>query len=77
MQIVNYLEECQFKICWHRRDFEPGTQVSENIEDAIVHSRRMIFVISRYKYLSQLQKPCQIWWILQYHILFHLCHLYC
>ena len=62
MQIVNYLEECQFKICWHRRDFEPGTQISENIEDAIVHSRRMIFVISRYEHLTILQKACQILW---------------
>ena len=63
MQIINYLEECQFKICWHRRDFEPGTRVLENIEDAIVHSRRMIFVISRYcAYLTKLQKSFQILW---------------
>ena len=54
MQIIKFLEKCQFKICWHRRDFMPGTQISENIEDAIVHSRRMIFVISRCEHLTEL-----------------------
>ena len=61
-QIVNYLEEHQFKIHWDHRDFESGTILLENIEDAIVHSRRMIFVISRYKNLTKLQKLFQILW---------------
>ena len=45
--IINHLEYHGYKICWHRRDFEPGTQISENIEDAIVHSRRMVLIITR------------------------------
>ena len=47
IEIVNYLEELGFKICWHHRDFVPGTSIAENIADATEHSRRMIFVISR------------------------------
>ena len=46
-EIINYLEERGFKICWHQRDFIPGTNIAENIADATENSRRMIFVISR------------------------------
>ena len=46
-EIVNYLEGHGFKICWHQRDFMPGTNIAENIADATENSRRMIFVISR------------------------------
>ena len=46
-EIVNYLEECGFKICWHQRDFMPGTNIAENIADATQNSRRMIFILSR------------------------------
>ena len=45
-EIINYLEELGFKICWHQRDFMPGTNIAENIADATQHSRRMIFIIS-------------------------------
>ena len=48
MEIVNYLEEHEFKICWHQREFMPGTNIAENIADATECSRRMIFAISRY-----------------------------
>ena len=46
-EIVNYFEERGFTICWHQRDFMPGTNIAENIADATENSRRMIFVISR------------------------------
>ena len=45
--IINYLEELGFKICWHQRDFMPGTNIAENIADSTEHSRRMIIIISR------------------------------
>ena len=45
--VINYLEELGFRICWHQRDFMPGTNIAENIADASEHSRRMIFLISR------------------------------
>ena len=47
-EIINYLEENGFKIFWHQRDFMPGTNIAENIADAIEHSRRMMFVLSRF-----------------------------
>ena len=47
IEIINYLEERGFKICWHQRDFVPGTNIAENIADAIEHSRRMIIILSR------------------------------
>ena len=46
-EIIDYLEEHGFKICWHQRDFRPGTNIAQNIADATEHSRRMIFVLSR------------------------------
>ena len=46
-EIINYLEELGFKICWHQRDFMPGTNIAENIADATEHSRRMIFILSK------------------------------
>ena len=46
-EIINYLEERGFKICWHQRDFMPGTNIAENIADATENSRRMIFLLSR------------------------------
>ena len=46
-EIINSLEEKGFKICWHQRDFRPGSSIAENIADATERSRRMIFVISR------------------------------
>ena len=45
--VIVYLEERGFKICWHQRDFMPGTNIAENIADATENSRRMIFAISR------------------------------
>ena len=45
-EIINYLEERGYKICWHQRDFMPGTNIAENIADATEHSRRMIFILS-------------------------------
>ena len=47
-EIINYLEGRGFKICWHQRDFRPGTIIAENIADATEHSRRMIIILSRY-----------------------------
>ena len=46
-EIINYLEERAFKICWHQRDFMPGTNIAENIADATECSRRMIMILSR------------------------------
>ena len=46
-EIINYLEGHGFKVCWHQRDFMPGTNIAKNIADAIKYSRRMIFVLSR------------------------------
>ena len=46
-EIIAYLEKCGFKICWHMRDFEPGESIAENIAQATLNSRRMIFLISR------------------------------
>ena len=46
-EIINYLEGHGFKTCWHQRDFMPGTNIAENIAEAIEHSRRMTFVLSR------------------------------
>ena len=51
--VINYLEEGGFRICWHQRDFMPGTNIAENIADATENSRRMIFVISRYEHLTK------------------------
>ena len=45
-EIINYLEERVFRICWHQRDFVPGTNIAENIADAAEHSQRMILIIS-------------------------------
>ena len=36
-----------FKICFNARDFQPGTRVTDNLEDAIHNSRRVIFIVSR------------------------------
>ena len=46
-EIINYLEECGFKVCWHQRDFRPGTIIAVNIADATENSRRMIIILSR------------------------------
>ena len=46
-EMADFLEELGFKICCHRRDFYLGVPIGQNIEDATVHSRRMICVISR------------------------------
>ena len=46
-EILEYLEKLGFKVCWHHRDFDLGVPVETNIADAIVHSRRIICVISR------------------------------
>ena len=45
--MINYLEERGFKICWHHRDFVPGTNIAENMADATEHSRRVIIIFSR------------------------------
>ena len=46
-EMAEFLEELGFKICCHRKDFNLGVLIEQNIEDATVHSRRMICVISR------------------------------
>ena len=46
-EIIDYLEELGFIVCWHQRDFVPGSFVAQNIADATEHSRRMICVFSR------------------------------
>ena len=46
-EMADILEEFGFKICCHRKDFNLGVPIEQNIEDATVHSRRMICVISR------------------------------
>ena len=46
-EIIDYLEDLGFIICWHQRDFRPGSFITENIADATEHSRRMICVFSR------------------------------
>ena len=45
-EIIDYLEDLGFIICWHHRDFTPGSFIAENIADATEHSRRMICVFS-------------------------------
>ena len=47
-EIINYLEELGFRMCWHQRDFVPGTNIAENIANATECSHRMIFLISRH-----------------------------
>ena len=46
-EMAEFLEELGFKICCHRKDFNLGVLIEQNIEDATVHSRRIICVISR------------------------------
>ena len=46
-EIMDYLEKCGYRICWHERDFMGGSNIGENIADATEHSRRIILVISR------------------------------
>ena len=47
--IVGFLEKRGFRICYHFRDFMPGTLIANNIEDATETSRRMIFIVSRFE----------------------------
>ena len=47
-EIINYLEGRGFKICWHQRDFRPGTIIAKNIANATEHSHRMIIILSKY-----------------------------
>ena len=46
-EMAEFLEELGFKICCHRRDFDLGVPIGQNIEDATMYSRRMICIISR------------------------------
>ena len=46
-EIIDFLEDLGFIVCWHHRDFTPGSFIAENIADATEHSRRMICVFSR------------------------------
>ena len=48
-EIVSFLEKRGFRICYHLRDFIPGTLIANNIEDATETSRRMIFIVSRFE----------------------------
>ena len=48
-EIVGFLEKRGFRICYHFRDFMPGTLIANNIEDATETSRRMIFIASRFE----------------------------
>ena len=45
-EIIDYLEDFGFLVCWHHRDFTPGSFIAENIADATEHSRRIICVFS-------------------------------
>ena len=45
--MAEFLEEFGFTICCHRRDFDLGIPIEQNIQDATVHSRRIICVLSR------------------------------
>ena len=47
--VVSLLEEREFRICYHKRDFTPGEFIAANIADATESSRRMIFIVSRYE----------------------------
>ena len=35
-----------YKVCWHLRDFIAGIPITEQIADAVLHSRKIIFVFS-------------------------------
>ena len=45
--MAQFLEGLGFRICCHRRDFDLGIPIEQNIEEATVHSRRIICVKSR------------------------------
>ncbi|XP_074180286.1 toll-like receptor 13 [Rhinolophus sinicus] len=50
-ELVPALEECgqpTFKLCLHHRDFEPGTDIFENIQNAINTSRKTLCVVSNH-----------------------------
>ena len=40
------LETRGYEICWHHDDFMPGKNISENIDDNIRDSRKVLFVLS-------------------------------
>ena len=45
--LAKFLKDLGYKVYCHRTDFELGVRIERNIEDATVHSRRIICVISR------------------------------
>ena len=83
-EIINFLEERGFKICYHNRDFTPGTRIGENMADATENSRRMIFIVSRYYMDCMFQDPYHktLLLLLNYlcqvlNVICQLCHLFC
>ena len=46
-EIVRFLENHDYTLCIHTRDFVPTATIPHNIKLAIKHSRRMISVVTR------------------------------
>ena len=59
-EIVRFLEDHDYTLCIHTRDFVPTATIPHNIKLAIKHSRRMISVVSRsnkiYSYFIQIEE---------------------
>ena len=46
--LLAYMEEQGYKVCYHERDFLPGTPIFENIENAITRSKRVVCLVSNH-----------------------------
>ena len=46
--MLSYIEEQGYKVCYHERDFLPGTPIFENIGNAINRSKRVVCLISNH-----------------------------
>ena len=47
-QLLAYVEEQGYKVCYHERDFLPGTPIFENIGNAITRSKRVLCLVSNH-----------------------------
>ncbi len=47
-EIQHFLENLDFTLCIHERDFLVGESIPANIQAAITHSRTMIMLLSRF-----------------------------